>query len=337
MEHGQVLLERFESRVLEGNPAGDPHVRTVPVYLPPAYASEPGRRFPVIFVLAGFAGRGRTLLNDDPWSPALDLRMDRLIAAGAPPAILVLPDCFTRFGGSQYLDSTATGSYATHLAEELIPWADARFRTLGGAAHRGVAGRSSGGFGALRLAMDRPGLFAAVACHSGDLYFDYCYRGDVPGFCSRVQQAGGIEAWLRGFEERRHRSSEDFATLNILGMAAAYSPRPGAPLGVDLPCDLETGAFRPEVWERWLAHDPLARLETAAEGLRTLRMLHLDCGTRDEFHLQHGARMFSRRLDRLGIAHVYEEFDDGHRDIAYRYDVSLPRMAAALERGGPVS
>lgn len=331
MERGEVRLERFESRVLEGNPAGDPHVRTIPVYLPAAYAAEPERRFPVVFVLAGFTGRGRTLLNDDPWSPALDLRMDRLVAAGAPPAILVMPDCFTRFGGSQYLDSTATGRYEAHVVEELLPWADARFRTLGGGAHRGIAGKSSGGYGALTLAMKHPGAFAAVACHSGDLYFDYCYRGDVPGFCATVQRAGGIEAWLRGFEARRHKTHEDIATLNILGMAAAYSPDPAAPLGVDLPCDLETGAFRPEVWERWLAHDPLVRLETAADGLRRLRMLHVECGTRDEFHLQHGARMFSRRLGELGIAHTYEEFDDGHRDLSYRYDVTLPRMAAALQ------
>ncbi len=331
MRCGQVLLERFESRLLEGNPAGDPHVRTVAVYLPPSYASDPGRRFPVIHVLAGFSGRGRGLLNDSPWSPALDERMDLLIAGGAAEAILVMPDCCTRFGGSQYLDSTATGPYESHVTRELVEWADARFRTLPGRDHRGIAGKSSGGYGALVLAMRHPDVFGAAACLSGDMLFDYCYRGDIPGCCTQMQRAGGVEAWLRGFESRLHKSGEDMATLNLLGMAAAYSPDPGAPLGVALPCDLETGAFRPEVWERWLRHDPLVLLDDHAEALRSLRMLHLECGTRDDYHLHHGARAFHRRLFELGISHTFEEFDDGHRDLSYRYEVSLPRMAAVLE------
>jgi enterochelin esterase family protein len=303
----------------------------VPVYLPPSYGTDPARRFPVIYVLAGFSGRGRMLLNDNPWSPALDDRMDALIAAGCGEAILVLPDCFTRFGGSQYLDSSATGRYETHVAEELVAWVDARFRTLATRDHRGVVGKSSGGYGALTLGMKHPDVFGAVACHSGDMYFDYCYRGDVPRFCAQVQQAGGLAAWLERFEARRQKSAEDLLTLNILGMAAAYSPNPGSPaFGIDLPCDLESGAFREDVWKRWLQHDPLGMLESRAAALRSLRLLHLDCGTKDEFNLQHGARLFSRRLRTLGVPHEYEEFEDGHRNVSYRYDVSLPRLARAL-------
>ena len=331
MQRGTVLMERIESTVLAGNPAGDPHQRTVPIYLPPSYEADPARRYPVIFVLAGFTGRGRMLLNDDPWSPPLDERMDRLVAAGCGEAILVMPDCFTRFGGSQYLDSTATGAYETHVAGELVAWVDARFRTLPARDHRGVAGRSSGGYGALSLAMKRPDVFGAVACHSGDLCFDYCYRGDVPRFCIQVQQAGGLAAWLERFEARHLKGHEDMLTLNILGMAAAYSPNPASPaFGIDLPCDLETGAFREEIWRRWLEHDPLVMLESRAEALRSLRLLHLDCGTRDEHNLQLGARLFSRRLKELGIPHEYEEFDGGHRNTSYRYDSSLPKLTRVL-------
>ncbi len=331
MERGQVLLERFESRALEGNPAGDPHVRTVPVYLPPAHASEPGRRFPVIFVLAGFTGLGRGLLNDSPWSPPLDERMDALVAAGCGEVILVMPDCFTRFGGSQYLDSGATGRYETHVVEELVPWADGRFATLGGRDHRGVAGKSSGGYGALTLGMKHPNVFGAVACHSGDMYFDYCYRGDVPGVCTALQRAGGVGPWLERFERQRQHGHEDMTVLNILGMAAAYSPNPAAPpFGFDLPCDLETGAFRADVWARWLEHDPLVMLERHEAALRALRLLYLDCGTRDEFHLHHGARLLARRLAARGIPHEHEEYDDGHMNVSYRYDVSLPKLARAL-------
>jgi len=331
MERGRLVLERFESAVLAGNPAGDPHLRTVPVWLPPSYDASPGRRYPVVFVLAGFTGRGRGLLNDSPWSPPLDERMDALVAAGCGEVILVMPDCFTRFGGSQYLDSSATGRYETHVAGELVAWVDGRYRTLAGRDHRGVAGKSSGGYGALTLAMKHPDVFGAAACHSGDMVFDYCYRGDVPFFCTQVQRAGGLAAWLERFEGQRQHGHDDLTTLNILGMAAAYSPDPAVPpFGIDLPCDLATGAFREDVWARWLEHDPLVMLDRHAEALRSLRLLYLDCGTRDEFHLHHGARLFARRLGELGIAHEHEEYDDGHMNVSYRYDVSLPRLVRAL-------
>ena len=332
MSGGRVAWERFESAALKGNPAGDPHVRTVPVYLPPSYDSSPRRRYPVAFVLTGFTGRGRMLLNDNPWAPALDDRLDGLIAGGAcGEMILVMPDCFTRFGGSQYLNSSATGRYEDHVVEELIPWVDRTFRTMPEREHRGVLGKSSGGYGSLVLAMRHSDRFGALACHSGDLYFDYCYRGDIPKFCSQVQEAGGIGPWLDAFEAKRQKKHDDVMALNILGMAAAYSPRPDAPpFGIDLPCDLETGAFREEVWARWLEFDPIRMLERHADALRSMRLLYLDCGTKDEWHLHHGARLFTRRLTALGIPHEYEEFDDGHMNIGYRYDVSLPKMSRAL-------
>jgi len=332
MGSGQVVIEQVHSQVLEGNRAGDSPERRVPVYLPPSYADSPGRRYPVCYVLTGFTGRGRMLLNDNPWNPALDDRMDALIASGAcSEMILVMPDCFTRYGGSQYLNSSATGRYMDHLVEELVPHVDERFRKLPGRAHRGVAGKSSGGYGALVLGLMHPETFGAVACHSGDMYFEYCYLPDVPKFCTQVQSAGGLAAWLERFEGKRQKNHDDHLTLNLLGMAAAYSPNPDrAPFGIDLPCDLETGAFREDVWRRWLEHDPLRMLESRADALRSLALLYLDCGTRDEWSLHHGARLFSRRLKSLGIAHEHEEFDDGHMNVQYRYDVSLPKLARSL-------
>ena len=331
MRMGQVVLERFSSDVLKGNAAGDPHVRTVAIYLPPGYEEEAARRFPVCYVLSGFTGRGTMLLNDSPWSPPLDRRMDALIAGGAGEMILVMPDCFTRYGGSQYLDSSATGAYERHLIGELVPWVDGRFRTRAAREHRGIAGKSSGGYGALIHALRHPDLFGALACHSGDLYFDYCYRADVPKLCSALQTAGGLKPWLEKFEAALQKKHEDITVLNMVAMAANYSPNPATPpFGIDLPCDLETGAFREDVWRRWLEWDPLRMLESQADALRSMKLVYLDCGIRDEFHLHHGARLFARRLRELGIAHEHQEFDDGHMNVTYRYDVSLPKIAAAL-------
>ena len=115
-------------------------------------------------------------------------------------------------------------------------------------------------------------------------------------------------------------------------MAACYSPDPAGELGIGLPFDLATGAPRIDVFARWLTHDPLRMLPAHAEALRGMALVYMDCGTRDEFHLHHGARAFVRELKSHGIAHHYEEYADGHMNVAYRYDTSLPMLARALSR-----
>lgn len=332
MTRGRVETVWFESTVLRGNPLGDPHERRIPVWLPPSYDTHPDRRHPVLYALTGFGSRGRGLLNDNPWSPSLDDRLDALVAAGEPECIVVMPDAFTRLGGAQYMDSPATGDYETHLIDELVPWIDAHFRTLAAPAHRAIAGRSSGGFAALRLGMRHPDVFGALASHSGDLLFEYAYAPDFPRACSVLQEAGGVTAFLAAWDRKPQKGKDDFLAFNIVGMAACYSPDPACEMGIALPFDLATGLPRPEVFARWLAHDPLRLLATHADALRGMRLVFLDCGTRDEYHLHHGARAFARELTRLGIAHVHEEFADGHMNVSYRWDRSLPLLLRAIAR-----
>jgi enterochelin esterase family protein len=124
--------------------------------------------------------------------------------------------------------------------------------------------------------------------------------------------------------------------INILAMAACYSPNPRRRgLGFDLPFDPRTGALDVTVWRRWLAHDPLRMLPRHAAALRRLRLLFLDCGRRDEFHLLWGARQMTAALRARGVRHVYEEFDDGHMDISYRFDRSLPLLWDAVRPRAP--
>jgi enterochelin esterase family protein len=332
MPRGTVEVMTVASRVLRGNPLGDPSTRHLPVYLPPGYAQS-SERYPALVALTGFTGSGRMLLNIDPWGEPLNERLDRLILQGdIGPMIVVMPDCFTRFGGSQYLNSSATGRYADHLLREVIPQLDATYRTLPSRQHRGVFGKSSGGFGALRLGMDHPDMFGGVACHSGDLAFEYCYLPDFPKFLAQVERHGGVVGFVAAFEAAPKKTFDLITAMNVLAMAACYSPnRSVRPFGIELPMDLHTGALGSRVWGRWLRHDPLRRLPRSAAALRSLRLLYIECGTRDEFNLHLGARQLVRALERLKVRHVYREFPDGHMGLSYRYDVSLPYLWRALQ------
>jgi enterochelin esterase family protein len=330
---GSVVFETLDSRLLRDNPLGDPSARMVTVYLPPGYdaAAKRARRYPVIHVLSGFLGSGQSFLNWSYSGESLDRRLDRLIGSGAmKPCIVVLPDAMTAYGGSQYVDSRGTGRYGSYFTREVVPFVDRVFRTLPEARHRAVMGKSSGGFGALYHAMQRPDLFGAVASHSGDMYFEYGYLPDLPKACTEIGKAGGLAAWQKAFRAAKKKSHAQITTLNIVAMAACYSPTSkGAP---ELPFDLATGELRHRVWDRWLAKDPVRMLETHHRALAKMRLVFLDAGRRDEWNLHLGARIFAARARRLGVKVTHEEFDDGHMDVSYRFDVSLPKVARAIAR-----
>ncbi len=329
MSPSHIRYEHPISRALRDNPLGDPSERTLPVYLPPGY-EESDERFPVLFLLAGFTGSGHSFLNWSGWEENIQQRMDRLISQGqARRMILVMPNCFTRYGGSQYLNSPATGNYRDYLLE-LVQYVDEHFRTIPERDHRAIAGKSSGGYGALTVAMQHPETFGLVADHSGDKYFELCYKADFPRFLKAVERFGGLERVLSDPSAIRPKDSDFHALMNVAAMSACYSPNPGAPLGFDLPLDPRTGELDTQVWRRWLSHDPVQMVADYAEALKSLRLLFLDCGSRDEFNLQYGCRIFVQRLQALGVAHTYQEFEDGHFNISYRFDVSIPLISQSM-------
>ena len=148
------------SRVLAGNPLGDPHERPLWVYAAAGYDDDPGRRYPSVYVLQGYTGHVAMWGNRTPFRQPFPEALDEAMARGeCPPCVVVYVDAWTALGGSQFVDSPGTGRYHTYLCDELVPWVDERYRTLADARHRGVAGKSSGGFGALITPMLRPDLF----------------------------------------------------------------------------------------------------------------------------------------------------------------------------------
>lgn len=325
---GAVVTRPFESEALRGNPLGDPHVREVPVYLPPA--ARDGEKLPVAFLLAGFTGRGQSMLETHPWRGGAVRAYDRhLTETGHKGLILVMPDAFTRLGGSQYVNSGAVGQYTDYVADELPDFVDAHYPTIPGA--RAVAGKSSGGFGALHLAMQRPGAFRAAASISGDCAFEFPMGHEIIG-CARalLPHGGDPRPWLEAFDESHELSGDGHAAINMIAMSACYAPNPESPWGFDLPFDPVTCERRPDVWKRFLAFDPLKAARDHVEALRRLELLYIECGTKDEFGLQFGARLLTRELDRLGVPHEFAEHDGGHFGLDKRYLEVLPKLAETL-------
>lgn len=329
-QRGRIERFEFASRALQGNRLGDPYIREVPVYLPPGYDSG-DRRYPVAFCLAGFTGAGASHLNWKGWGENLPDRLDRLHATGAiGPMIVVFPDCFTRLGGSQYINSSVSGRYDDYLIEELVPQIDRRYRSKPDRRHRGVFGKSSGGFGAIVQAMLHPDTWGAAVCHSGDSYYEFCFLTDLPKTLNLVNKAGGVRAFLDAFERKHKHSSSEVHAIMHCAMAACFDPQPDHPDGFELPVDLHTGRIRPQRWERWLAWDPVRMIPQYAAALKQLRLLFVDCGDRDQYHLHYGARQMHQALQEAGVRHEYQEFPDNHSNIHYRMDVSLPRLYSAL-------
>ncbi len=301
------------------------------VYLPPGY--DEGGSYPTVMMLPGFAGTHRTIFSFDPWKKNPVEAFDAQVAAGeSEPALLVLPDCMTRWGGSQFVDSEAIGPYQSYLADEVFPHVDANFRTLAARESRAVVGRSSGGFGALRLGMDRPDVVSVLASLAGDAAFDVSMRPMLTRAAIAFDQAGGVEEFAKAMGERGPRGAQDFDGVFVLCCSAAYAPDLRLPFPhATLPFDVTTGALKAPAWERWLANDPLLLIPERREALASMRWIFLDSGDGDEHGLQLAARSMAAAMRQVGLDPTHEEYPGGHRGTSWRYGALLPRVVESLK------
>jgi len=302
------------SEALRGNPLGDPHERPLYVRSP----ADDSRRYPTVYVLHAHMRTARWWFNVEPFERSYPDEVDAL----APDAVVALVDGWTSVGGSQWIDSDGIGRYGTYLREEVVPFVEERFPANG---RRALQGKSSGGYGAIVNALEHPDVFHAVAAHApGPALFDVTLRPDFAEAARTLRGKPLAEWWSSEFESLR--SHEDAVLVELWSSALAFG-------GGELPFDLETAELRQDVWERWLAHDPVRLVREHADAARALRGVWLDAGDRDTYFLDLAAIALRRAFDEAGLDETrlrFELFPGGHRGLGWRYPLSLAWLVGCL-------
>jgi S-formylglutathione hydrolase FrmB len=278
---------------LEGNLEGDSPDRDVIVYLPPSYAENSARRYPVLYALHGYS------INNEKWTTEIHTpqTIEGAFATGTREMIVVIPNAQTLHNGSMYSNSVTTGNWEDFIAHDLVAYIDARYRTIPDRLSRGIAGHSMGGYGTVRIAMRHPDVFSAFyamspCCMSA--------RGVPP-----PEMASRIEAAVEAGETE----SLNFMTRATLASAAAWSPNPQAPpFYLDLPT--RDGVPQPAVLARWAANAPLAMVDQYVANLRKYTAIALDCGDLDG--LRADTEELHRILHSYGIANSFELYSGDH-------------------------
>jgi enterochelin esterase-like enzyme len=317
---GRGTLERItvHGRALEGNLEGDSPDRPVIVYLPPGYASNTSQRYPVLYYLHGYTATAEAYAK----VLALPDSIDRAIAAGSQPMIVVLPDAFTKYGGSMFSNSPTIGDWETFIAQDLPAFIDSRYRTIASRASRGLAGHSMGGYGTMRVGMKQPAAFAALyAMSSCCLMNDPAAargagpaRGDIArgdATPARGDGAAGRNGGAgRGPGPGRGAGGRGGGFANALSaQAAAWAPNTTNPPDYfDLP--MKDGQIQPLIAGKWQANSPLLMVDQHVPALRTMRAIALDIGDQDPFVGTN--RQLSEALTRLGVSNSFDVYPGDH-------------------------
>jgi Putative esterase len=247
--------------------------------------------------------------------------------------VVAFVDAWTAYGGSQFLNSTSTGPYQDYLCDEVVAFVDDRYPTAPDRDHRGITGKSSGGYGAMVVPMMRPDVFGALASHAGDALFECCYLKMFPDVVRALRDnfEGSYDVFFERLARAERFEFDKFGPpIEAYGYAAAYSPDPDNPGKALLPFDIETGRHVDEVWEQWLALDPVRMAPRSGDALRSMRRIYLDAGKSDEYFLDLGAAAFARELDALGVEYTLELFEGKHGGLTYRYPGAIRELVLAL-------
>lgn len=304
-KHATVERIKVHGAALEGNLEGDAVEREAIVFLPPSYASETSRRYPVVYALHGYS------IGAEQWTHEIHVpdTIEGAFALGSREMIVVLPDSKTMHNGSMYSSSATTGDFENFIARDLVGYMDAHYRTIAKRASRGLAGHSMGGYGATRIGMKHADVFGSVYIMS-----PCCLApmgGAAPPNNPEVAKA------LAAVKTPADSASLPWGARAQLASAAAWSPNPkNPPLYLDLP--VKDGVAQPEIVAKWTANAPLAFIDQYIGDLRQYRAIAIDVGDQDR--LKEGAAKLHEILESYGIAHRFEVYHGTHTSgVAVRF------------------
>ncbi len=284
---------KVHGMALEGNLEGDAVDRDVFVFLPPSYAKEKTRHYPVVYALHGYS------IGAEQWTHEIHVpeTIEGAFAQGSKEMIVVLPDSKTLHNGSMYSSSVTTGDFEQFIARDVVAYIDAHYRTLADRRSRGLVGHSMGGYGATRIGMKHADVF-------GSLYI-------MSPCCLSARPAGNPDV-AKALEAVK--SPEDSAKLPFfpraqLATAAAWSPNPkNPPLYLDLPT--KNGEPQSDVLAKWAANAPLAFIDQYIGNLRQYRAIAIDVGDQDGLNVD--TAKLHHVLDQYGIVHGFEVYSGTH-------------------------
>ncbi|BDC47868.1 esterase [Bryobacterales bacterium F-183] len=313
-----VTVERIKihGKSLEGNLEGNAVDRDAIVYLPPSYAKDKKRRYPVVYALHGYS------IGAEQWSGEIHTpqTVEGAFAQGAQEMIVVLPDSKTVHNGSMYSSSGTTGDFENYVAQDVVAYMDSHYRTIPQRSARGLVGHSMGGYGATRIGMKHADVF-------GSLYI-------MSPCCLAPMGSGGPvnPAFAKAIEEVKTPADSaklPFGARAQLASASAWSPNPkNPPLYLDLP--VKDGVAQPAVQARWAANAPLAFVDQYISSLRRYKAIAIDVGDKDG--LKAGSQQLHDILDRYGVPNTFEIYQGTHTSaVAVRFqNYVLPFFARNL-------
>ena len=312
-----VQLERIKihGTALEGNLEGNAVDRDVLVFLPPSYAKEKSKRYPVVYALHGYS------IGAEQWSKEIHApqTIEGAFALGAKEMIIVLPDSKTVHNGSMYSSSVTTGDFEQFIARDVVSYIDAHYRTIPNRLSRGLVGHSMGGYGATRIGMKHADVF-------GSLYImSPCCLSPRPAAPANPE----LEKALAEVKTPEDSAKLPFMARAQLATGAAWSPNPkNPPLYMDLP--VKDGQPQPDVLAKWAANAPLAFIDQYVGNLRQYRAIMLDVGDKDGLKIDTGK--LHDVLDKYGIANSFEVYQGTQTSaVAVRFqNYVLPFFSKSL-------
>ncbi|WP_346862533.1 alpha/beta fold hydrolase [uncultured Draconibacterium sp.] len=309
-EKGEVVTNTLYSKNLENKFGEDPN-RAVSVYLPPGY-NDTDQRYPVIYFLHGF-------MNDNTLIDHMADLFDFAIATHKiRPFILVVSDQKTTYDGSFYSNSGVFGNWEDFTAYDLVEYMDKNFRTIAKKESRGITGHSMGGAGALKIAMHHPEIFSSVYALS-------------PGALAIVREYGPNSDTYKEFAsvKTQEELNKTYFGKVIVAFGKSWSPNPdNPPFYCDVPFEYKNEQLEvnTDVLEKWYKNMPVYMIEDNLENLKKLKAIKFDWGRNagDRFTIQ--CKMFSQRLENVGITHFAEEYIGTHVNNIYTKDGRIPNQ-----------